>query len=139
MMRQNDVTELVLAESEKLYKAIFGGDIPQGLRKRFCVASDLLNAAVLPTELDRYYRAMLACADLEALELAARYTHRLPLLSRKFRLMVYLAETLPENQPFFINERPGFLAGMARSAAGTFRTVFKMMKGLWIMRRVAHA
>ena len=29
--------------------------------------------------------------------------------------------------------------GMARSAAGTFRTVFKMFKGLWIVRRVAHA
>ncbi len=53
--------------------------------------------------------------------------------------MAYLAETLPENQAFFVNEQSSFFGGMARSAAGVFRTVYKMLKGLWLVRRVAHA
>lgn len=126
-------------EARKIYAAIFGREIPLIVRDRFVVASKRLNQSVPQAEMDRYYRALLACNDLEALELAARYTRRLPLLSRKFRLMVYLAETAPENQAYFINERSSFLAGMARSAAGVFRTVFKMARGLWIVRRADHA
>ena len=88
--------------------------------------------------MDRYYRALLACADLEALELAARYTRKLPLLTRKFRLMAYLAETLPENQDFFINERSSFLAAFGAAWPGGLRTVCKMLKALWLLRRCAH-
>ena len=126
-------------EARKIYAAIFGREIPSLVLDRFVVASKRLNQSVPQAEMDSYYRAMIACADLEALELAARYTRRFPLLSRKFRLMAYLAETLPENQAFFINERSSFLSGMARSATGGFRTVYKMLKGLWLVRRVAHA
>ena len=105
-------------EARKIYAAIFGREIPPLVLDRFVVASKRLNQSVPQAEMDSYYRAMSACDDLEALELAARYTRRFPLLSRKFRLMAYLAETLPENQAFFVNERSSFLAGMARSAAG---------------------
>jgi hypothetical protein len=126
-------------EARKIYAAIFGREIPSLVRDRFVVASKRLNQAVPQAEMDSYYRAVSACTDLEALELAARYTRRFALLSRKFRLMAYLAETLPENQAFFINERSSFLNGMARSATGGFRTVYKMLKGLWLVRRVAHA
>jgi hypothetical protein len=130
------------AEARKIYAAIFGREIPPLVLDRFVVASKRLNQSVPQAQMDSYYRAMSACNDLEALELVARYTRRytrrFPLLSRKFRLMAYLAETLPENQAFFVNERSSLLAGITRSAGGAFRTVFKMLKGLWIVRRVAH-
>jgi hypothetical protein len=126
-------------EARKIYAAIFGREIPPLVLDRYVIASKRLNQSVSQAEMDSYYRAMMACPDLEALELAARYTRRFPLLSRKLRLMAYLAETLPENQAFFINERSSFIGGMARSAAGVFRTVYKMLKGLWLVRRVAHA
>ena len=134
-----DPCSLCETEGRKIYAAIFGGEIPSIVLDRFVLASKRLNRSVLQAEMDLYYRAMLACNDLEALELAARYTRRFPLLSRKFRLMAYLAETLPENQAFFVNERSSFIGGMARSAAGAFRTVYKMLKGLWLVQRVAHA
>ena len=127
------------AEARKIYAAIFGREIPPLVLDRFVVASKRLNQSVPQAEMDSYYRAMSACADLEALELAACYTRRFASLSRKFRLMAYLAETLPENQAFFINERSSFLSGMARAWTGGFRTVYKMLKGLWLVRRVAHA
>jgi hypothetical protein len=126
-------------EARKIYAAIFGREIPPLVLDRYVIASKRLNQSVPQPEMDSYYRAMMACGDLEALELAARYTRKYPLLSRKFRLMAYLAETMPENQTFFINERSSFAGGMARSAAGGFRTVYKMLKGLWFVRRAAHA
>jgi hypothetical protein len=73
-------------------------------------------------------------SDLEALELAARYTRRLPLLTRKFRLMAYLAETLPENQALFVSHRDNFLAAFLRLAWMTLRTIYLMPKGLLALR-----
>jgi hypothetical protein len=134
-----DPCSLCETEGRKIYAAIFGREIPPVVLDRFVAATKRLNRSVPQAEMDGYYRAMLACNDLEALEVAGRYTHKLLLLSRKFRLMAYLAETLPENQSFFVNERSSFAAGMARSAAGVFRTTFKLFKGLWLARRVAHA
>jgi hypothetical protein len=126
-------------EAHQIYVAIFGREIPSVVLDRFVIASKRLNQSVLQAEMDDYYRAILACSDLEALELAARYTRRFPLLSRKLRLMAYLAETLPENQAYYVNERSSFIGGMARSALGVFRTAYKMVKGLWLVRRAAHA
>ena len=135
----SDPCTLCETEGRKIYAAIFGREIPPAVLGRFVVATKQLNRSVPQAEMDPYYRALLACHDLEALEVASRYTHKFPLLSRKFRLMAYLAETLPENQPFFVNERSSFLIGMARSAAGALRTVFKLLRGLWLVRRVTHA
>ncbi len=126
-------------EARRIYAALFGRAIPPIVQDRFVAVSERLSRTVAPQELAAYGRIVAACADLEALEVAARYTHRLPLLSRKFRLMAYLAETLPENQPFFINERGSFLIGLWQSAIGVIATVFKLLKGVWLLRRVAHA
>lgn len=125
-------------EARKIYAAIFGGPIPPAVIDRFVVATQRLNANVPQAEMDAYYRALLACADLEALEVAARYTRRLPLLTRKFRLMAHLAETAPETQAFFINERSNLLAGLWAAFTGGLRTIGKLPVGLWLLRRCAH-
>ncbi len=80
------------------------------------------------------YRAVEAQADLEALELAGRLTGRLPLLTRKVQAMVALAETLPENQPFYVNQRSSFLAGVATLAWAAADTARQGIKGLWLLR-----
>jgi len=132
-----DPCSLCETEGRKVYTAIFGREIPPIVLDRFVVASKQLNALTAQPEVDRCTRAILACPDLEALELAARTTRRLPLLSRKFRLMVYLAETLPENQPIFINQRSSFLRGALSVAWAALHTAWKMPAGLWWLRRVA--
>ena len=124
-------------EGRKIYAAIFGREIPPIVLERFVVASKQLNALTAQPELDCCTAAILACPDLEALELAARTTRRLPLLSRKFRLMAYLAETLPENQPFFINRRSSFLRGALSVAWAVLHTAWKMPAGLWWLGRAA--
>lgn len=124
------------AEGRKIYTAIFGREIPPIVLDRFMAASKRLNALTAQTEVDRCTRALLACPDPEALELAARYTRRLPLLTRKFRLMAYLAETRPENQHFFINQRSSFVGGLFHVAWAGLHTVWKMLIGLWLLRSV---
>jgi hypothetical protein len=122
-------------EARRIYLSIFGRPIPPIVQERFIAASAQLDRTVSPQELEEYGRLLAACTDLEAVEVAGRYTRRMKLLSRKFRLMVYLAETLPENQSFFVNERSSFLAGLWHSIAGTIWTVLKVIKGLWLLKR----
>jgi hypothetical protein len=126
-------------EAEKIYKAIFQQSPPAEVTGRFIPASERLDQAVDAEELTRYRGILANCADLEAAEIATRYLRRSDLLTRKFRLMAYLAETAPENQHFFINERSSFLIGFWQSALGTLHTVFALVKGVWLLRRCDHA
>ncbi len=95
--------------------------------------STRLEAHVAASELARYRAVIASDTDLEALELAARYTRRLPLLTRKFRLMAYLAETLPENQSLFISHRDNLPVAFVRVGFMTARTVWLMVKGLALL------
>lgn len=99
----------------------------------------MLDANTSTAELRAYKAALDAGADLEALELAARWTKRLPLLTRKFQLMAFLAETLPGNQSLFINHRDNFPAALLRIAALSLRTGWLMAKGLLLVRRYGGA
>jgi hypothetical protein len=133
-----DYQHLFPTESHAIYHALLGHDIPPILMQRFVPVIERLNATASPAELAEYYRAIEAQADLEALELAGRLTGRLPLLTRKMQAVVVLAETLPENQRFFVKQRSSFVAGMAAMAWAAAHTARQGVKGLWLLRGVAH-
>ena len=117
----------------------FSGDIPPVLQARFHPASERLNAAAAPQELSAYHAAVETTNDLEALELAARLTRRLPLLTRKLRAMAYLAETLPDHQRHYVNYRSNFVQAALLIAWEGLRSVLKAAKGFWLLRSVGHA
>lgn len=121
-------------EAAQIYRSIFGGTIPPVLQERFVRVAVRLHEDVSPEELSRYYRAVERHRDLEALELASRLSGRLPLLTRKFRTMVYLAETLPDHQDFFVNRRSSLLAGLGNLAWGTVWSVWQAIRGFWLLR-----
>lgn len=123
-------------EPQRIYDALFGAPIPPVIAARFRAASALLERTATAAELAAYQRVVASAADLEAVELAARYTRRLPLLSRKMQLMAYLAETLPENQDRFINRQTNRVGGLLRAAGAVFRTASKMVAGLLALRQV---
>ena len=77
-------------EATRIFRAIFGADPPALVADRFIEASERLNAASDPQALAAYYTAIGRIGDLEALEVACRYRRTLPLLSAKFRVMVYI-------------------------------------------------
>ncbi len=126
-------------EADRIHRAVFGGTAPKVLARRFAQASERLDAAAAPAELALYRRALERIGDLEALETACRLTGRLPLLSRKFLILVYLAETLPTYQQYFVNERDSLARGLWALAAGGAVTAWKAAKGLWLWRRLGHA
>ena len=127
------------AEAARIYRAIFGDEVPGVVAERFVGASAALDPSVAPEALVAYRLALDRVGDLEALEVACRYARRLPLLSRKFRLMVYLAETIPDNRERFINDRDAVLAGYTVVALGALRTAFKLVKGFTLLRRLDRA
>lgn len=121
------------AEARRIYAALFGGEIPPLLLERFLRASQQIDAAVEPAALARYYAALEGCPDLEALELAARLTGRLPLLPRKFQAMAYLAETLPDHQHHFVNGRSNRLGGLLQLGWGGIESAVKGLRGAWLL------
>jgi hypothetical protein len=121
-------------EATQIYRSIFGGPIPPVLRERFVQVAVRLHEDVSREELKGYYRVIDRCQNLEALEFASRLGGRLPLLTRKFQAMVYLAETLPDHQDFFVNRRSSFLAGLGSLAWGTMWSVWQAIRGFWLLR-----
>ncbi len=129
-----DYQLLYPTETNAIYRALFGRDAPPIVAQRFLPVVERLNAAASPAELHAYYRAIETRCDLEALELAGRLTGRLPLLTRKLQAMVALAETLPENQPVYVNQRSSLVAGAAAMAWAATHTARQAAKGLWLLR-----
>ena len=121
-------------EARRIYSAIFRERIPPVVHTRFLALNESLNSTASPAELQLYYDAIQIHDDMEALELVARLTGRLPLLSRKFQAMAYLAETLPQNYAVFVNERSNLLMGLTAIMAGMIQTAGKLAKGLWMTR-----
>jgi len=132
-------SEPEIREAERIYRALFDASIPDPVRGRFLMASRRLDAQADPEELACYRRFLNRVGDLEALEIACRYRRILPLLSRKFRIMVAMAETVPETQSHFVNERSSLIRGLAVVAAGGFRSVYKLGKGFLLLWRVERA
>jgi hypothetical protein len=126
-------------EARKLYRAIFREHAPNVVVQRFLEPAARLEAAEPPPERERYHRAIASIGDLEALEVACRYRNQMPLLSATCRLIVYIAETIPENQRFFVKRRDSLPATLWALAAGAARTAYKLVKGSFLLSRARHA
>ncbi|MFW6131824.1 MAG: hypothetical protein ACOC5F_04415 [Candidatus Aminicenantaceae bacterium] len=121
-------------EAEKIYKAIFKNEIPPLVKQRFLKASEELFSDYSKKNIEEYKRALSKISDLEALEFAARRKSRIPLLIIKFRLMVYMAETVPENSRFFINRKDKKFTGKLSVLWIGMKAVWKYIKGLFLLR-----
>ncbi len=119
-------------EAKKIYSAIFKKEIPEIIQSRFEKISSKIDASYSDKETQKYYKYFCETSDLEALEIAGRVLKKLPVLTDKFKVMVYLAETLPENYPLFVNERSQLLIGYFSLFISLLRTGCKLVKGVFI-------
>ena len=124
------------SEAERIYRAIFRTSVPPVIEKRFYRACEVLFSTFSHEEQREYVKALEKVSDLEALELAARKRRKLPLVVSRFRLMVYLAETLPQNQGFFIQSFNKKGHSFFSLSAGGIRTSFKFIKGWFLLKRI---
>jgi hypothetical protein len=125
-------------EAVRVYRALFRGEPSPALLERYLAASEEMDRRADPGERATCARWLARVDDVEALEVACRYTRRLPLLSRKVHLMVYMAETLPDYQGEFVSERTSLGAGVTALVVGAFRTALKLAKGLVLIARLRH-
>lgn len=120
-------------EAQRIYRALFKETIPPQLRDRFYQASSLLFGDIPKKHAEEYEKALSGVWDLEALEVASRLRNALPLLVWKFQLMVYLAETLPQNWKYYIHSRDERVKGMGSVLLSGGRTGFKLFKGILLL------
>jgi hypothetical protein len=123
-------------EADKIYRAIFHRPAQGVLLARYALAARRLEQQASPEEVSAQQRIVESTRDQEAVEYASRFARSLPLLNRKFRLVVYLAETLPENQAFFVKDKPGLLSALVELAWAGVKSAFKLAKGYLMLSRV---
>lgn len=119
-------------EAKKIYFAIFKKKIPAQIQYHFGIISKKIDDKYAEKEVRKYQRCIERVGDLEALEVTARYFKKLPILTEKFKIMIYLAETLPENYTIFINEQPKHYVGYISLMVSVFCTFCKFIKGLFL-------
>jgi hypothetical protein len=123
-------------EAERIYHALFRADIPPEIKDRYYRAIPALFSRPSHQE-DQVNTEMLkSVSDLEALELAARTRSKMPSLVVRFRLMLHLAENLPANQDVFINFSDRRIHSIFSLALGSIRTLYKYIKGWFLLRRI---
>lgn len=117
-------------EAERIYHSLFNKKIPESLKIHFNNISGEIDNHYHHDEVRKYYDLILKVNDLEALEITARYLKKLPILTEKFKVMVYLAETLPDNYDVFVNENPQRFFAYIYFISSVCRTFLKITKGL---------
>lgn len=128
-------TEHQVIEAQRIYKSIFKKPIQEPLITRFLEASQTVIHTVNDEQAIICQTALERNLDLEALEIAARRSRKLKLLSDKFRLMIYLAETLPDHQQYYVNSKSSWLGGISAILIGGVRTSFKLIKGTYLLKK----
>jgi hypothetical protein len=121
-------------DAEKIYDAIFKRKIPPSLSKSFFEASEKLELRYSKDEINRYHKYMEKVKDLEALEYACRWFKRCPLLIDKFKIMVFLAETLPENHHAFVNENIRPIFNWLLMGKTCLHSAWKLVKGIFLLK-----
>lgn len=121
--------------ARRLHRVLFGRPASRVTEDRFVAAATRLRD-LFPEQVAASRRAMEAVEDLEALELAARWSRRLPGLTRDFQVMVGLGEVCPENfEDLVAGSRPPLERLILLGCEG-LRSLWLLGKGSWLLRGV---
>jgi hypothetical protein len=125
---------LLEAEAAALHTALFGGDVPDDIAGHYAAAHAHALTRVTDAERQWMARAVETRADLEALEIALRVLRPGHVLTRKMRLLVYLAEASPRYYCRFVNEEPRRVRAFFALIRHGARTMLKFAKGWLILK-----
>ncbi len=123
------------AEADALHRVLFGRPVPEDLARRYVDANlSWLGQAppALPISVDTIFRRRL---DLEAVEFALRLRERNNPLTRKMHTLCYLAEVRSENYAIFVQQKNRFLTALATLVLLSFRSLYKLVKGTYLVWR----
>lgn len=120
-------------EASRIYYVLLQKEIPNSIALHFERVSKIIEKKYTKKQVATCLEHMKRTRDLESLEIASRYLNRLPLLTEKFRIMAYLAETVPENYRCYVNERDKRFYAYARMFFSIVFSMKKFLKGLLIL------
>jgi len=119
------------AEASRIHRSLFGCDAPEEVKRQYASALHCARLAEFPgrglTEL------MEAGVDLEAAEMALRRRTRANALTQRFQVLCYLGEARPEYFDRFVNEPSRFVAGVLTLGLHGARSLYKLIKGRWLL------
>ena len=121
-------------EAAKIYRSIFGKDIPDIVQQRFENSSVKLESSFTETDLIKYKKIIYRISDLAAVEYALRITGTNQMLIKKFQVMIYLGECMPENFNIFINEKRELVRTLLMFTTIPFNSVYKFIKGFLALK-----
>jgi len=121
-------------EASALHRVAFNRDVPDEVAQRYTEAHHVAFSDVSITGSNWMQRVVAQRADLEALEVALRGRRPDHVLCHKFKLLIYIAEAFPKYYVDFVNEERRRFEGFYSLAFHGFRTVYKYLKGRWLLR-----
>ncbi len=121
-------------EASALHRAAFGRDVSEEVAQRYTEAHSIALLRVDIAESKWMQRALEEGTDLEALEVVLRSRQPDHLLCHKFKLLIYTAEAFPEYYCDFVNEERRRAGGFYCLALYGLHTVYKYLKGRWLLR-----
>lgn len=131
-----DTNGLAEPLARRIFAVVFGEVPSHSVILRFSEGFEQLCRNADPAEVELLRHAVENVRYLGALEVAARYTHRLPLLVAAFRLLVYIAEAEPANQRFFVKRERSVSGAIGALFLGALQTGANMAVGLVLIRRL---
>lgn len=132
-MDAQDTRTRLHQEAAILYRALFGRDLPPVVGDRYARAIGAAGLADDGTEIADWHARGL---DIEALEYALRIRARDNGLSRRVLIMTYLGEVRRENVDWFIDRKGGFVVAWASLAYHAMRSIYLVVKGTLLVRRL---
>ena len=118
-------------EARHFHAALFREEIPAELEERYVLAHRHY-CREQPDEVD-IATIVARKLDVEALELVLRKKRQT--LTRKLRLLVYLAEVRPSHYRRFVNEEDRPVRAWLSLGGAVLRTAYKHVKGRLLVRR----
>ncbi len=115
-----------------LYKKIFGEFPSQIIIKEYIKANNLL---LSEQERLKLKEIILKKADIEAIEIASRIKFKNNLLTKKIHILMYLAETIPQNFETFISVKNRRIFSFIDLTYNFVRTIYKFLKGMILLKR----
>jgi len=132
--QNEEMDQLVLFLADEVfyfYEELFSVPAPKVIVDRYIEA----NLKLLPERSIEVRKLVLKRVDIEAVEMAWRRENPKNILTRKLHILVYLAESIPENFPLFFNQEKRWLYAVLLLARRTFCSVGKLLKGKFLMMR----
>ena len=134
MLKEIFDTQELSREAELFHKRIFGRPLPDEIRTDYISATRMLLKDTSHLFKVRIELILERSMDVEAIEFALRRRTPNNILTKKFQILCYLAESRSRYFNKFVNEQRQPIRAFFKLSFHTLRSVYKLLKGRCLIR-----